>query len=720
MHQPYYRRAGENELIMPWVRMHAIKDYYDMAALVELFPKVHQTINLVPSLLEQLIGYVDGTYTDRYLRISRARPADLDEEDRRFLIERFFDAEVSLMVLPYPRYRELYDLRGGGTTTPEALRLFSEQDLRDLQVWFNLAWFDPIWKEQTGDLCHRLIAKQRHFTEEEKHRLLDKQVEIMREVVPLHKRLQDHGLIEVSTTPFYHPILPLLCDTNEARVALPDLDLPVHRFQHPEDARHQIEQAVEYYTALFGRPPRGMWPSEGSVSPAVVQLAAEAGMGWMATDEDILARTLREPVRRDPYGHVANPELLYRPYVAAEGEARVHIVFRDRLLSDAIGFRYQKMDTTQAVGDFMHRLEHIARRQAAPATRPPLVCVILDGENCWEYYPRDGRDFLEGLYERLSEAEWVRPLTVSEYLQAHPPTRSLPRLFSGSWINHDFRVWVGHREDNQAWDLLSGLRDAVAEAEERGEVGRGTLDDAWQQLYVGEGSDWFWWYGDDRTSGQDELWDRLFRDHIAHGYTALGLPVPEEVHEPIAAAARHRPEDLAPPCRFIEPILDGRDTHYFEWYGAARYEPGRVSGAMQAAESLFREVRVGFDEAQLFLRVDFDRPAADLLVNGAELQLVFNEDADDRFVVKRVSPGGTEVWREGRTGWQRDGDIVAKVDEVAEIGVSWVRIGVKPGQLVGIALHLVRPGLPQDSCPQRGSLKLMAPDDAYRLRSWSA
>lgn len=720
MHQPYYRKAGENELIMPWVRLHAIKDYYDMAALVQYYPKVHQTINLVPSLLEQLLGYADGTYTDRYLRISRSRPEDLSPEDKRFLVERFFDAEVSRMILPYPRYRELYDLRGGAVASANAERLFTVDDVRDLQVWFNLTWFDPIWKERHGDLCHTLVQKGRRFTEEEKQALLDKQVAVMREIVPLHRELQDHGLIEISTTPFYHPILPLLCDTNEARVALPEIVLPARRFAHPEDARRQIQDAVRYYTDLFGRPPKGMWPSEGSVSPAIISLVAEAGIQWIATDEDILAMTLSEPIRRDPHGHVQNPGTLYRPYLAVEGGAQVHVVFRDRLLSDAIGFRYQHIEAEQAAADFLHRLEVIARSQELPATRPLLVSVILDGENCWEYYKRDGQDFLEALYKRLSDAAWISCVTPSEYLARFPATRTLPRLFSGSWIMHNFRVWIGHREDNAAWDLLSDLRDAVVAAQTSGQVPEEQLRAAWQQVYVAEGSDWCWWYGDDRSSGQDDLWDQLFRDHIAHGYVLLGMEVPAKVREPIAAAARQRPEDLAPPKRLVTPVLDGRDTHYFEWYGASRYQPGRVSGVMQAAETHFDTIYAGFDEERLYLRVDFKRPAREMLANGGELGILLSEDADDRFTVLVSGPGQTELFREQRAGRHRESEAQAVVDDVVELAFPWKRIGIKEGELIGIALQLVRGGQEIDTCPQGPTLKIAAPDRSYRLRCWSA
>lgn len=718
MHQPYYRKAGQDELVMPWVRLHAIKDYYDMAQLAELYPHVPQTFNLVPSLLEQLLGYVDGRYTDRYLRLSRLSPEALTEEEKWFIIERFFDAQTQRMVLPYPRYRELFDLRGGPVAARNAQRLFGEHELRDLQVWFNLAWFDPLWKETPGDLCHTLIAKGRLFSEEEKHALLDKQLEIMREVVPLHRRLQDEGRIEISTTPYYHPILPLLCDTHEARVAVPDIELPARRFQHPEDARKQVEMAVDYYTALFGRPPLGMWPAEGSVSPAVLAIFADAKIEWIATDEDILAKTLDIAVQRDAYGHVQNPDLLYRPYVAREGSARVNIQFRDRLLSDNIGFRYQHMDADKAVHDFMHRLETIARRCEGRFDRPPLVSVILDGENCWEFYPRDGRDFLELLHQALTQAPWVRPVTPSRYYADYGAGPELPRLFSGSWIAHNFRVWIGHREDNAAWDMLAELRDAVAGAEAAGLHDPQALAAAWQQVYVAEGSDWCWWYGDDRSSGQDDLWDQLYREHVAHGYEVLGLEPPSSVREPIAAAARRRGEELESPRRMIAPQLDGRDSHFFEWYGAARYRPGQISGAMQAADTVFDAVYAGFDERRFCLRVDFKQPARDILGDGAALHITFSEDATGRFSIACAS-GGIKASRIDADGPAPEEQLVAAVDEVVEIAIPWERLGVAPGKRAGFALSLMRGETQIDACPQGPTLKLAAPDEEFPLRTWS-
>ena len=369
-------------------------------------------------------------------------------------------ANPEYMIRPLPRYFELYQRRAQGkNTAQEALRRFKENDFRDLQVLFNLTWIHPLVFERDDGL-RALLEKGRGYTEADKTFLLDKHLELLGEVIPLHRKLAERGQVELTTTPFFHPILPLLFDKKLAREAMPDVKLPRYTGGYPEDAAVHVRRAVEFHRQTFGSPPRGMWPAEGSVCQPMLPLLAQHGIRWIATDEEILSKSTQGFVSRDHHGHLSNPDHMYRPYTVREGASELGIVFRDHALSDMIGFHYQRSSAADAAGDFVHHLEAIGK--AVSDERPALVSIILDGENCWEHYPGGGVAFLRTLYERCTRTPGIRPVRIGEYLEQHPPTDKLPHLFAGSWINHNFAIWIGHEEDNTAWDALHRTRAPAA------------------------------------------------------------------------------------------------------------------------------------------------------------------------------------------------------------------------------------------------------------------
>ncbi|HEX9135743.1 MAG TPA: glycoside hydrolase family 57 protein, partial [Nitrospirota bacterium] len=462
MHQPYYKDDISGSYILPWVRMHGIKDYYDMPALLTDFPDIHQTFNLVPSLLKQIQDYVENNATDKFLDLTLKLAADLTYDDKIFLLRNSFLANWDTMIKPYPGYWRLLERRGTSISPSDlqnATRYFSSQDYLDLQVWFNLTWFDPLFK-QTDPFLKGLIQKGSGFTENEKVVLVQKQRDVMALIIPEYRQLSEMGRIELTTTPFYHPILPLLYDTDLAKEASPDIHLPESRFAHPEDARAQIDRALMYHEKLFGSRPAGMWPAEGSVAEDILPLLIDAGIKWIGTDEGVLARSLGIHIERDFAGVMKKPEVLYMPYLAGKGDKSVSVVFRDHTLSDLVGFVYSKWDYKNAVHDLIDRLHRVRK---SVANGPHLVSIILDGENAWEYYQNDGRDFFLYLYERLSGEPGLRCVTVGEYLKEHPARARIERLHAGSWINANFRIWIGHEEDDRAWDLLSQTRDALTD-----------------------------------------------------------------------------------------------------------------------------------------------------------------------------------------------------------------------------------------------------------------
>ncbi len=611
MHQPLYKDPITNVYTLPWVLFHATKDYYDMAAVLEEFPDVHQTFNLVPCLIEQLEEYGSGKASDQYLLISRKTVEELTHEDKVFMLRNFFQANWDLMIRPFDRYWKLLMKRGTSNAKDEVssvLRYFTDRDYLDLQVLFNLAWIDPHIRD-TDKVLKSLVKKGAGYTEDDKTKLFAKQVEIVNMILPEYKKLMEAGTIEVSTTPYFHPIMPLLCDSYSAKEAMPNAVLPNERFMHPEDAAAQLRKGVELYEKTFGKRPSGIWPSEGSVSMEMLPVIAGEGIKWIATDEEILTNSLKRPLRRDDYGHVYDP-FLYKPYSVDVQGRKVSMIFRDHVLSDLIGFDYAKMSPEAAASDMVSRLEHIENMLENPAEH--IVSIILDGENAWEHFRNDGRDFLVALYTKLSKHPRLRCVTVSEFLDAFEGREELAWVYPGSWISHNFKIWIGHVEDNTAWDYIAGARDSLVKyqssltAEEKS-ARADTLKEAWDGIYAAEGSDWFWWYGEEHSSMSDEDFDSLFRRHIKKVYTLIGLEPPDSLEIPISSEEKGYAPPVAPTA-FMKPRIDGDVTNYFEWLASGRIERQYYGSAMHKelqGSGLVESIHYGFSPEELFFRFDY-------------------------------------------------------------------------------------------------------------------
>jgi alpha-amylase/alpha-mannosidase (GH57 family) len=709
-HQPYYPDdvAGENP--MPWVRLHGVKDYYGMALHLLEFPEMRCTINLVPSLVLQLEAYTDRGATDRFLDVARVPADGLSEDDCLFLLDHFFMANHERMIRPYPRYHELLLRRGGGRPAREALRRFTERDYRDLQVWFNLTWIHPLAVERDPAL-KGLVTKGRFFTEAEKDLLLGKHLEILKRVLPLHRQLAESGQVELTTTPYFHPILPLLFDKKLAREAMPDVKLPQYTGGYHDDAAVHVRRAVEQHARVFGAPPRGMWPAEGSVCQPMLPLLHQHGIRWIATDEEILGASTQGFVGRDGKGHVINPDRMYRPYKVREGDHELGIVFRDHALSDMIGFHYQGGQAEESADDFVMRLRAIAQAVGNGET-PALVSVILDGENCWEHYPDGGVPFLRALYERCTSAADIRPVKIGEFLEEHPPRDTLPRLFAGSWISHNFAIWVGHEEDNTAWDALHRTREYLRQ---KGAAPT-NLARAWEEIYIAEGSDWFWWYGDDHSSAQDALFDYLFRKHLQNVYLLLGDTPPPELSKPISRKGHKTFYTL--PRAFLAVKIDGRKT-FFEWLSAGHYVCQNERGTMaMVTRGPMRELYFGFNPEVLFVRIDCDRHAREALDGFDALRLAFAEPAGWELVIGK--PGRPE---QTLTLWHGQREVPAAgvqfaVDQIAEVAVPFERLGVQVDQPVQFFVELLEGKQSVDRAPREGTIALLAPSPDFELIMW--
>jgi alpha-amylase/alpha-mannosidase (GH57 family) len=710
MHQPYYKDFTTGEYILPWARLHGAKEYIHMAEVLAQYPEVKATFNFVPCLVEQILEYAHGGAVDRALALSRQET--WSDDDKAYLLSFFFSVNWERVIRRYPRYSQLLELRHQARGDHG---LLSQDFYRDLVAWFNLVWLDHVALENDPDL-RALVEKGRGFTPADIHLILGKQKDYLANVVPLYSHLRDRGQIELTTSPYYHPILPLVIDSGTAHRASPGLPLPNSYFRHLEDAAEQVRRAVEAHHQHFGEAPRGVWPSEGSVCPEITPILARNGLRWLATDEAILARSLGVGIERDPYGHVNNPQVLYQPYAVDSGSQPLAAIFRDHTLSDRIGFVYQGMPGRDAAEDLIHRLEVIQQR-LGDAEGPYLVSIILDGENCWESYADYGDPFLHHLYERLTEQADIQTVTVSEYLGRFPPRETIPHLATGSWIGGNLETWIGEAEQNRAWEVLGRVRDELV-AWQNATPGAGfdVLETAWRQIYIAEGSDWFWWYYSRNVSGQDHLFDRAFREHLAGVYFAIGRPVPPWLTQPIQGLAGR--QDYRAPSSYITPHLAASDEASLEWTGAGFLEPAASTGAMQRAEAgVLRRFYFGYSPICLYFRVE---AAAAIGPYQVSLFLGVDPDGVEQLVFPSLegdfppTPFGAN-WRvdlvpgfgavlklaSERGSWL---DVEAAVESAAgerawEVSLPLRAFGLRLGDQVRVAAGLAREGRVIESIP---------------------
>lgn len=617
-HQPFYPKDANGVYTRPWVRVHATKDYYDMAALVSEYPNVHVTFNLTPVLLLQLEDLSNGA-KDTYQVVAEVPADELSPEQKTFLVDRFFDTN-SKIIDRFPRYRELAEMRSAADG-------WTDQDFRDLQVLFNLAWTDPSFLGQQP--LAALVEKGHGYSEEDKALLFAEHLRIIQEVIPLHARLWNEGSIEVTTTPLAHPILPLIADTNLASVGDPTAILPEIRFQEIVDADQHVIRGLDTAERLLGRRPTGMWPGEGSIAQLVMSLFSKNGVKWVASGEETLAASLGiGSFTRNASDVVVEADQLYRPYQAVlRRNDPVPVFFRDGLLSDLVGFEYSGMSGAAAADDFMRRLRSIKDElqagDSAQNQQPYVVSVILDGENAWEHYDNDGIEFLEALYQNLNDADWVGTITPSEYLERFGEPESLEEVWPGAWFQANFATWIGETEEAEAWDYLARVRADYEDAERQDVFTEMQLAAAFEKMLFAEGSDWFWWYGSDQDSGNDSYFDSAFRELLGQVYDALGIPRPSFLSVPIIPENPIIPD--ASPSDLIEIDFMGDDS---QWDSAGLFTDPNSGDEFQWA----------FDRTNLYLLVDTGSESFDIYLGGSsgEKSPVSLEDAPLGFAATSV------------------------------------------------------------------------------------
>jgi alpha-amylase/alpha-mannosidase (GH57 family) len=715
MHQPYYKDPLKNEYALPWTYLHGIKDYFDMPAIVEDTPGTRAVFNLVPSLIEQLLEYASGAAVDQFLVKGKAAPSELNLDDRIFLLENFFSANRQNMIEPSRRYLELLYMAGEGKpgSARERVKHFSDQDLLDLQVWFFLAWTGEAARRRYPAFA-RLIAKGENFTAADKELLFATQLELLQAIIPLYLRLHEEGRIELSVTPYYHPILPLLCDIRSAQIAMPRVALPAAGFHHPEDARAQIRRGINYFHEVFGFTPSGMWPSEGSVSNETLTIIAESGISWIATDEEILGKSMGGGLGHDK-------ERLYRPWRYSSPQGDIGVFFRDHQLSDLIGFTYSQWEAGRAAADLVSRLNDIKSRLGGDGR---VVPIILDGENAWEYYQGNAYDFLQQMYRGIAESAALRLTTCSEVLKSTHFDGRLHTIFPGSWINGNYGIWIGHPEENLAWDLVAQAREAaisanplVAAALLGGEPSPDpTAETICRSLYAAEGSDWFWWYGDDHFSPHSDHFDRLFRQHLMNIYRLLGQDPPRGLLEPIK---KKNPAGLIrEPAAFIDPDIDGRISDYFEWLAAGLYDLTRQGSAMHSSDRMLQSFYYGYSSSSFFIRIDGIKDLNLLLKDDDILYLHLICDHEYRLPLRMKQSEGLLLVKENGVWMPTGSGCRWKIAKTCEISVPLSGIKLESGSKLFVSVTLLRDNEEAGRWPTDAPLMLNYAGAGIELDNW--
>lgn len=589
MHQPVYQLTPDGDYIMPWVRLHAIKDYLDMVQILDKFKKLKLNFNLVPVLLDALIDYGENGMQDIHSRLTVSPVETLSDDAKLFIINNFFDANYQSMIFPYEEYNRLY--HKFQSNPQEGINIFSDQEYSDLMALFNLAWFDPIYKNKYPDL-KKLIQKGKNYTLDDRIKIIAIQYDIIRQIIPAYKKYLDKGRIEITTSPYYHPILPILVDVKSIKKTSTDGPINLKTYL---DAKLQTKMALDRIEEIFGKRPRGIWPSEHCIGQKTVYMLSTLGVDWTISDEGILSDSLNFEFIRDFKGHLEDPYHLVKSYNVKDKGHDIKLIFRDSTIPNLISFEYPNHNPIAAANDFYDRIKVIQSKLLSSPDENHLLTIAMDGENCWENYMEDGLSFLKTIYKLIEDDNSLETVLISDYLDQEKHHKLLPKISAGSWINRNFKLWIDEPLKNLAWTYLKRVRDDFSKFVKQNPL-HPNIEFAKRELFICEGSDWYWWFGEPNDSGRDNIFDYIFREHLKNIYLYLGLKVPLYLDEPLISA-------FSKPSRYpkgeFTPALDGNkedDT----WLNAGCIDI--PDGPVLRDSKLFDRICYGYDKDNFYLR----------------------------------------------------------------------------------------------------------------------
>jgi alpha-amylase/alpha-mannosidase (GH57 family) len=540
MHQPYYKGPEGSDYLLPWVYLHCLKDYADMAAHLEHVPNARAVVNFAPVLLEQIDDYSEqieawlkqGRLIKDPLLAALAGPGlPVDEPSRKSLISACLRANEHRLISRFKHFNELADLVKFALENEKMTSYLNDQCLVDLLVWYHLAWVGEC--QRVNDIRIRsLQAKGRGFDSDDRRRMMELLGEVLKGLPGRYAKLAENGQVELSVTPYAHPIIPLMIDMDAAREALPSIHMPkLASYPGGESrARWHVRKGLEVFEKYFGFRPKGCWPSEGGISEGTLKMLEEEGFIWAATGQQVLSNSLMA----QGGGSSFSENWVHSAYHVEEGH--LNIFFRDDGLSDLIGFTYGEWHADDAVGDLINHLVNIA--DACQGDADAVVSIIMDGENAWEYYPYNGSYFLSAMYERLSNHPRLNMTTFTEVLQRQKKlSPKLSKLVAGSWVYGTFTTWIGDRDKNRAWDILGEAKKIYDQALANKPFSKKQLRELEKQLAICEGSDWFWWFGDYNPESTVSDFEQLFRSQLSHLFELLGEPIPDYLSKVFAVGS---------------------------------------------------------------------------------------------------------------------------------------------------------------------------------------
>lgn len=604
MHQPVYKSEQNGIYLMPWVRLRAVKDYLDMLMVMDKFSGLKLNFNLVPMLVFSLYDYGYNGAHDILSRLTITPVEELTDDEKEFILNHFFDVNYQNMVLTNPEYKKLYDKRfqNGDCTIND----FSPQEYSDIMAWFNLVWFDPMWKSNP-EIKTLMEKKNGEFTQSDREKIISLQRDLIKKIIPAYKKYQEDGKIEISTSPYYHPILPVLLDIKDVVSANPNAVYPELNSDMTQDAVYNIKLALDKFEEIFGKRPEGMWPSEQCVSEKTLQLFMDQGIKWTITDEGVLEQTLKKEFVRDFRGYLEDPYELCHSYRYKYGDKQIGLLFRDAVLPNLIGFEYPNHDPVKAANDLYDRIKTKQKKLQNSPDKMHLLTIAMDGENCWENYSNDGHEFLETLYKLILEDDELETVRVSDYMEAvnkldwSGTPFELEHVKSGSWINRDFLLWIGEPTKNLAWSYMDKARCDLLEYSKK-HPNSPNLQSAWEELWISQSSDWYWWYGEPNDSGQDDIFDHLFREHLKNIYKIIKKPVPAYLEAPLAEFIEAR--SRYPKAPFVKFELTGKGSDDKWESGGCIDIPAPPT--MQE-KRFFNKICFGYDAKNLYLRFDINK-----------------------------------------------------------------------------------------------------------------
>lgn len=598
MHQPNYQTQPNGIRLMPWSRLHAIKDYLDMLIILDKFPKIKLNFSISPDLLDVIDDYANKDGHDIHSKLTITPVNELTNDDKLYILNYFFDANYENIISKNKRYNELYLKRYTGGEV--SINDFSDQDYADIMALFNIVWFDPTWKKVYPEL-KKLEEKGRDYTIEDRIQIIDLNRRIMKQIIPTFKKYQEDGKIEILAGSYNHSILPILIKSKDLKVPSLKYPLPSLDANFEEDADEQIALGIQKIEDVFGKRPKGFWPSEHFISQRTLDLIATHGIEWVVTDESVLSNTIKKEFIRDFRGCYEDPYdvcSLYQYQTRQDND--LNLLFRNSIMASLIGFEYAHRDSILSANDLFDRIKTIHDKLKNSPDEKHILTIAMDGENSWEAYPEDGAIFLERVYDLISNDKDVSTVLVSDYIKKNKSSeKSLKKVTTGSWLNQEFQLWIAEPTKNLAWEYLAETKNVLSDAIKAKKLTQEQINAAKREIYIAESSDWFWWYGEPNNSDQDNIFDFLFREHLKNVYNIINKPIPEKFEMPLVSLMG---KPLRNPRRQITPNINGLIEGNDEWMFAGCID--LPTGPNIKETKLVNRIYFGTDKDNLYIRFD--------------------------------------------------------------------------------------------------------------------